>query len=134
MDSHDGPVKSFHQVAVYKTHGTDYPEGWIDDEDGVTTEVIRTHHDRDSNYVHAGWSLSTTSSLSPWIYLRSIGQKQANLGVTWITKRTTIKKRTINIPPEELRPCPEFEVDIQNALNQPSNAERFQAVNKTFIR
>ncbi|KAG8701178.1 hypothetical protein FRC09_005515 [Ceratobasidium sp. 395] len=134
MDSHDGPVKSLRQVALYETDDADYPKGWIDDEHGVNTEVIRTDCDRESNYVHAGWSLSAISNLSPWVLLRSLGQKQASQGVSWVTKRTTIKKRTISISPEELRPCPEFEADIRNALNRLSNVERFQAVHKAFIR
>ncbi|KAG9101284.1 Zymogen granule membrane protein 16 [Ceratobasidium sp. UAMH 11750] len=134
VDSNAGPIPSVRPVAVFDTIKLDYPEIWVKQEDSFSTEVIRTNSDRNSNYVHAGWSLSAVSTLSPWMESRISNRNQASSEGSWLTKRMVLKRRMISIPSEELRPSPEFEADIRGALSKHSNAERFQGVYKALNR
>ncbi|KAG9101282.1 hypothetical protein FS749_008254 [Ceratobasidium sp. UAMH 11750] len=134
VDRNAGPIQSPCQVAVYDTTGSDYPESWVEEENSLDTEVIRTDCDRDSNYVHAGWSLPAIRTQSPWILSRISNQNQARLEGSWVTKRILLRKRAISIPFEELRPALEFEADIRAALSKDGKVERFQEVYKVFNR
>ncbi|KAG8793424.1 hypothetical protein FRC12_002799 [Ceratobasidium sp. 428] len=134
MDGHEGPIKTIRKAAIYETDGSNFREGWVEDERSLTAEVVRTSSDRDSNYVHAGWSLSAIANPSPWISLRASDQKLNSPAGPWITKRRILKRFIINIPPEELRPSPEFEGDIQSALSEQNTAQKLQAVCKAFKR
>ncbi|KAG8777031.1 hypothetical protein FRC12_000572 [Ceratobasidium sp. 428] len=134
MDGHEGPIKTICQAAIYEADDANYPESWVKDERSLTAEVVRTGCDRDSNYVHAGWSLSAIANPSPWISLRTPDQKLNSSAGPWITKRRILKRFIINIPPEELRPSPEFEGDIQSALSEQNTAQKLQAVCKAFKR
>ncbi|KAG9080863.1 hypothetical protein FRC06_006059, partial [Ceratobasidium sp. 370] len=134
LDDNAGPVISTRQVAVCTIDGQHYSGSWVREENRLSTEVIRTSCDRDANYVHEGWSLSTlsTSALSPWSLSRIANRNQTTQEGSWITKRMIIKCLAVNIPLREVKPVPEFEAEVLEALNKSSKVEQFQAVYEAF--
>lgn len=93
----------------------------------VTTEIITSTSERESNYVHHGWS-STTIYPTPWTSSRIANTNQPNRDGIWTTKRTIAHKLELTISIEELQPVQEFEDEVRAALSLSTTFEKFQAV------
>lgn len=100
----------------------------------IDTEVITTQSERETNYVHKGWSLSAISTASPWIFSRIANNNQANPSVASVTKRVTVSRLRVDMMLGDLVPVPKFELEVRSALEKQSKAEKFQALYQVFER
>ncbi|KAG8697927.1 hypothetical protein FRC08_006236 [Ceratobasidium sp. 394] len=66
VDDLSGPTRPTRQVATCKITGQYYSPDWVQEENNIDTEIIHTDCERNSSYVHQGWSLSAISKISPW--------------------------------------------------------------------
>ncbi|KAG9106147.1 hypothetical protein FRC07_008940 [Ceratobasidium sp. 392] len=134
VDESTGPLRSSSQVATPWIPGQTYSASWVREENGVDTEVIWTDRERHTNYVREGWSQSTLSALAqfPWVSSRVSEVNETAKEGSWVTKKTTVKRLTVNIPIRALKPVPEFEAEIQEALGKDSKEEQFQSVYDTL--
>ncbi|KDN33539.1 hypothetical protein RSAG8_13371, partial [Rhizoctonia solani AG-8 WAC10335] len=130
MDNADGPQVLANQVASY----VDGAGPFIEEKDDILTETIDTHHKRESNYVHQGWSAGAAATLSPWTQSRIDATNRYDAGGTWITRRTLSLRLRAQVLLEDLAPAPEFEAAIEEALMRSSRFEKFQAVYRALDR
>ncbi|CAE6399555.1 hypothetical protein ACGC1H_005969 [Rhizoctonia solani] len=130
MDNMDGPQLLANQVASY----IDGAAPFIEEKNDIFTEIITTHHKRESNYVHQGWSAGAVATLSPWTQSRIDATNRHNAEGTWITRRTLALRLRVQVLLEDLSPVPEFEAAIEEALTRSSRFERFQAVYRALSR
>ncbi|ELU45111.1 hypothetical protein AG1IA_00855 [Rhizoctonia solani AG-1 IA] len=95
-------------------------------------ENIATTTERDTNYVHQGWSIDATSTISPWALSRTITQNGPNNSGAWITRRTVIKRLSVQVSLTDLVSTSEFQDEIEVALSQPTVFQQFRGVYRTF--
>ncbi|KAG8688911.1 hypothetical protein FRC09_012676, partial [Ceratobasidium sp. 395] len=121
---------------VAKCKGTElqYTPAWISDVYDSIEEVIHTRTDRDSNYVHHGWSLDAATTLPPWNVSRVERGCQVIGCGSWTTKRATARRLAVTIPLNDVVPADEFEAEIAASLDQTTDFERFQKLNETLDR
>lgn len=100
----------------------------------VKTELTSAQHERETNYVHEGWSLLATSTLSPWAQSRIANNNQANRSVPSVTKRFLARRAQVDIALDDISPAPEFESDVRAALEKETRSEKFQALYRVFER
>lgn len=131
VDGDEGPKRSTPRIARHK-YDSRYPPTLIQETNNIMTEVISTRIDRDTNFVHLGWSLSATSTGSPWISSRIASNNQVLQTSDWVTKRTIVQRIAIDIDPQDLEPTPEFETDVRIALGKSNRFECFQALDQVF--
>ncbi|KAG9078841.1 hypothetical protein FS749_009098 [Ceratobasidium sp. UAMH 11750] len=132
MDDHSGPTRPTQQVATYKITGQYYSPAWMQEENSIDTDIIHTDCERDSNYVHQGWSLSAISKVSPWTLSRMHQNGRLKREGSWTTQRKAILRLSVNIPATDLQPSPGFEADVRAALAQATKAEKCQALYKAL--
>ncbi|EUC60502.1 jacalin domain protein [Rhizoctonia solani AG-3 Rhs1AP] len=130
VNNMDGPQVLANQVAYYINGAAPF----IEETNDTLTEIITTHHKRESNYIHQGWSAGAVATLSPWTQSRIDATNRYNAGGTWITRRTLALRLRIQVLLEDISPAPEFEVAIEEALTRSSRFERFQAVYRALSR
>ncbi|KAB5592846.1 hypothetical protein CTheo_3706 [Ceratobasidium theobromae] len=100
----------------------------VQDMNNTLTEVIATKNERESNYVHQGWSLAAASTISPWTSARIANNNQPNPDGEWVTRRTIVQRLSLCVSLQELEPDPAFEAEIEAALEKENTFEQFQAV------
>ncbi|CAE6475097.1 unnamed protein product [Rhizoctonia solani] len=125
-----GPRVSAHQVASYANGATPF----IEELDGLSTEIIVTSTKRNANYAHRGWSVGATATISPWTSSRIAARNQFNAEGTWYTRLTKTKKLKVEALLEDLSPVPEFEAAIEDALRRTTTFEKFQAIYRALGR
>ncbi|CAE6537009.1 unnamed protein product [Rhizoctonia solani] len=124
MDDICGPRVSARQVALYVDGAT----AFVQDTNELSTETIVTSTKRETNYVHRGWSMGAIATVSPWTLSRIAARNHPNAEGTWYTKLTKAKRLKVEVMLEDLVPVPEFKAAIENALEQPTTYEKFQAI------
>ncbi|KEP46058.1 jacalin-like lectin domain protein [Rhizoctonia solani 123E] len=124
MDDICGPRVSARQVALYVDGAT----AFVQDTNELSTETIVTSTKRETNYVHHGWSMGAIATVSPWTLSRIAARNHPNAEGTWYTKLTKAKRLKVEVMLEDLVPVPEFKAAIENALEQPTTYEKFQAI------
>jgi hypothetical protein len=134
VDSNDGPNISTGPVARHRVDGQFCSSKWIREKSDIISEIITTRNSRDTNYVHQGWSLPATTTATPWMSSRIAGNNQIPSNGWVLTKRTTVQRLTLDIPLEDLVPVPEFEIDIQAALEKPTDLGKYQSLERVFQR
>ncbi|KAG9126180.1 hypothetical protein FRC07_004558 [Ceratobasidium sp. 392] len=129
-DESTGPLRSSSQIATSRTAGPAYSASWVREENAIDTEIIRTNRRRDANYIREGWSQSTLSTLAqlPWVSSRVPDINETAEEGSWATKKTIVKGLAVNIPIRAIKPVPEFEAEIQEALEKDTKEEQFRAV------
>lgn len=100
----------------------------VQDMNNTLIEVIATKNERESNYVHQGWSLAAASTISPWTSARIANNNQPNPDGEWVTRRTIVQRLSLRVSLQELEPDPAFEAEIEAALEKENTFEQFQAV------
>jgi hypothetical protein len=88
----------------------------------ITTEVLRTWSERETNYVHQGWSLSRIASHNQISHNNALS----------VTKRVIAQLLRVDIQLQQLKPNPEFEANIRAALGKPNNFEKFHGLYRVF--
>ncbi|KAG8701827.1 hypothetical protein FRC11_011873, partial [Ceratobasidium sp. 423] len=129
VDNMDGPQVVAHQVASHVDGAAPFIE-----KNDIFTEIITTHHKRESNYIHQGWSVGAAATISPWTLSRRDATNRYNAGGTWTTRRMLAPRLRAQVLLEDLIPVPEFEAAIEQALTRPSRFEKFQAVYRALGR
>ncbi|KAG8733071.1 hypothetical protein FRC11_008906 [Ceratobasidium sp. 423] len=71
VDNNDGPQSTTRRVARYV--GDDLP--FVQEMSDFLTETVTTKTERETNYVHHGWSIDAASTISPWISSRIAAKK-----------------------------------------------------------
>ncbi|CAE6433845.1 unnamed protein product [Rhizoctonia solani] len=130
MDNMDGPQVLANQVAYY----IDGAAPFIEETNDALTEIITTHHKRESNYVHQGWSAGAVVTLSPWTQSRIDATNRYNAGGTWTTRRNLALRLRVQALAEDLSPAPGFEAAVEEALTHSSIFEKFQGVYRALSR
>ncbi|EUC60503.1 jacalin-like lectin domain protein [Rhizoctonia solani AG-3 Rhs1AP] len=132
IDNAHGPQVAIQQVASCVDRATPLIEEMSD----ISTEIIVTSTERETNYVHCGWSIGAVRTVSPWISSRITANSQLDPDAegTWYTRMTRSKRFKIQTLLEDLAPVPEFEAAIEEALRQPTIYEKFQAVYRALAR
>lgn len=128
IDDSSGPRRSAFQVAQRKSTGPIHTR----ETNEIDTEVIKTQSERETNYVHKGWSLPAILAKSPWALSRIANANHVSQDVPSITKRVTTRRLRVEVPLEDLKPSPEFEADITAALKKSNNFEKFYALHQAF--
>jgi hypothetical protein len=124
VDDMDEPQATARQVASYVEGGG----AVIQEINSANTELITTHNQRAANYVHHGWSVGAVETISPWTSSRIDAKNRHNEKGEWITRRTLAQRLRVQVLLEDLSPVPEFEAAVKDALQRPSNYEKFRAV------
>ncbi|KAG8792659.1 hypothetical protein FRC12_005301 [Ceratobasidium sp. 428] len=132
VDAINGPRTSGRAVARFKNEGQNYPSTWIREHNDVITDIIETSNERDTNYIHDGWSLIATHTIPVWTALRIVKNNQAAGESHCVTKQTIFHRLLLDMPLNDLVPCSEFEEDVRKALNKPANLAKFQALDRVF--
>ncbi|CAE6455356.1 unnamed protein product, partial [Rhizoctonia solani] len=132
IDNVHGPQVAIQQVASCVDRATPLIEEMSD----ISTEIIVTSTERETNYVHCGWSIGAVRTVSPWTSSRIAANNQLEPDAegTWYTRMTRSKRFKIQTLLEDLAPVPEFEAAIEEALRQPTIYEKFQAVYRALAR
>ncbi|KAG8777534.1 Zymogen granule protein 16 B [Ceratobasidium sp. 428] len=128
------PRRTSKRVAKCNDTGLQYSTTWISDVYDSMEEVIHTRTDRDSNYVHHGWSLDAATTLPPWSVSRVERGCQVIRRGSWTTKRATARRLAVKIPLDDIIPAEEFEAEIAASLDQTTDFERFQKLNEALDR
>lgn len=131
LDGHSGPRRSNRPVARQKADVSQAGFS-IQEKNDMNTEVITSANERDANFAHQGWSLSATSTSTPWIVSRIAKRNRTPGKEPWITKRMIVQRLAFTLALQDLEVAPEFEEDIRAALDKPSKLEKFQALNEVF--
>ncbi|KAG8713595.1 hypothetical protein FRC08_013061 [Ceratobasidium sp. 394] len=134
VDAHSGSRMSSNPIARCKAERLRHLPNWFREVEDTITEIIQTQTDRDSNYVHHGWSTATTTTLVPWIASRIARGQVPTLPGAWTTIHITVKRLAIQITLEDITPVPEFEAEMQAALGESTDFHRFEKVNEAFNR
>ncbi|CAE6457038.1 hypothetical protein ACGC1H_003201 [Rhizoctonia solani] len=124
VDNNDGP-----QVLTYpaaKFIGRGFP--FVKEISEFFNETITTKTERETNYIHHGWSNIAASTTNPWILSRIAANNQPNAEETWLTKRTLVQRFRVRVSPKDLAPVPEFKAEIEAALKKSTVFHRFEAV------
>ncbi|KAJ1305820.1 hypothetical protein OPQ81_010547 [Rhizoctonia solani] len=124
VDNIDGPESLTRRVALH-INGT---SPLIEETKNIFTEVITTHNQRESGYVHHGWSVGAATTVSPWTASRIHATNRNSRDGAWVTRRTLAQRIRVKVLLEDLAPIPEFEAAIEEALGRPTRFEKFQAV------
>ncbi|CAE6469712.1 unnamed protein product [Rhizoctonia solani] len=124
VDNNDGPQHLTRRVATFVGDNPPHTQEISD----FLTETITTKTERETNYIHYGWSVSAASITNPWISSRIAANNQHNAEGTWLTRRTQVQRFRVRVSAKDLAPDPEFKSDIEAALRQPTTFERFEAV------
>ncbi|CAE6335811.1 unnamed protein product [Rhizoctonia solani] len=124
VDDNDGPQSVTRQVARFV--GASSP--LVQEMNDFFTETISTTTERDTNYVHRGWSIGAASTISPWTSFRIGANNQPNAGGTWLTRRTLVKRFSVQVSLTDLAPVVEFKNEIEAALRKPTLFQKFEAV------
>ncbi|CAE6473792.1 unnamed protein product [Rhizoctonia solani] len=132
VDGVDEPRISAYKVASY----VDGALPFIEDSDtsNLVTNTIISTNKRELNYFHRGWSLGATRTISPWTSSRIAANDQPNPEGMWFTRITKTKRVKLEVQLEDLIPAPEFEASIEEALEHPTTAEKFQGVYRVLSR
>ncbi|KAH7333832.1 hypothetical protein B0J17DRAFT_674281 [Rhizoctonia solani] len=123
VDSNDGPQSLSRRAA--KTVGNNPP--FIQEMNEYLTETISTQTERETNYIHHGWSIDATSTTNPWISSRITSRNQRNGDGVWLTRRTLVQQFCLRVSMEDLVAAPDFEAEIKAAVQKPSVFQRFEA-------
>ncbi|KDN36069.1 hypothetical protein RSAG8_11091, partial [Rhizoctonia solani AG-8 WAC10335] len=124
VDSNDGPQNLTRRVAEFVG---DAPP-LVQEINDFVTESITTKTERETNYIHSGWSIAAASTISPWISSRIAANNQPDAEGTWITRRTLVQRFRVRVSPEDLVPIQEFKAEMETALNRPTIFQQFEAV------
>jgi hypothetical protein len=98
----------------------------------IVTDVITTRNERQTNYVHQGWSLTAINAMSPWTLSRIARLNQTNHVETFVSKRVINQRLQVEATLADLIPVPEFEDDVSAALNKTTRFEKFKELYKVF--
>ncbi|CAE6532005.1 unnamed protein product [Rhizoctonia solani] len=74
VDNNDGPQSTTRRVARYV--GDELP--FVQEMNDFLTETVTTKTERETNYVHHGWSIDAASTISPWISSRIAARNRRN--------------------------------------------------------
>ncbi|CAE6426585.1 unnamed protein product [Rhizoctonia solani] len=124
VDDTDGPRNLTRQVAKFVG---DQPP-FVQEMMNFLTETIKTSTERDTNYIHHGWSIDAVSTISPWTASRIASNNHPNADGTWLTRRTLVQRFAVQHSLGDLAPVPEFKAEIEAALEKPSIFQKFEAV------
>ncbi|QRV96479.1 Jacalin-like lectin domain protein [Ceratobasidium sp. AG-Ba] len=133
INDSSGPIRSKQQVAMFKGGGY-YSATWIREVNNLKLETINTQSERDSNYVHLGWSLSAVATQTPWISARIARENQTTEKGRWTTRRATLQRLRVEIAQDDLMPKPGFEQEIKAALMLSTMTEKIVAVHEALNR
>lgn len=100
----------------------------------IDTEVITTKDERQTNYVHQGWSLSALSAASSWTLSRIARNNQENRTAASLTKRVIIQRLQIEFSLDDISPVPGFEEEVRTALGKDGRPEKFHALYQALER
>ncbi|KAJ1304016.1 hypothetical protein OPQ81_008424 [Rhizoctonia solani] len=128
VNNNDGPQSLTRQVA--KHVGAEPP--FVREIRDFLTETITTTTERETNYIHCGWSIDAASTTSPWISSRIAANNQSNPKGTWLTRRTLVQRLCVRVSLEDLAPTPGFEAEIEAALKKTTTFQQFEAVYRVF--
>ncbi|CAE6447924.1 unnamed protein product [Rhizoctonia solani] len=123
VGSNDGPQNLSRRVAKFV--GNEPP--FIQEMNEYLTETISTQTERETNYIHHGWSVNAASTTSPWISSHIATKNQRNADGLWLTRRTLVQRFRLILSPEDLVAVPDFEAGIEAALQKPSVFQQFEA-------
>ncbi|QRW11198.1 hypothetical protein RhiLY_10197 [Ceratobasidium sp. AG-Ba] len=132
IDGNDGPKRSTLQAAQYKMPEQHHSSAWIKEQDDLISETIETQKSRNLNYVHYGWSIEASSTLTLEAECRIAQDHEANHSGQWTTKRTIVRRLLLDISPEELLCSPNFEKDVREAVGKPSLVDKYKALDRVF--
>ncbi|KAG8761505.1 hypothetical protein FRC11_013767 [Ceratobasidium sp. 423] len=124
VNDKDGPRSLTRRVAKFV--GDEPP--FVQEVINFLTETITTNTERETNYIHHGWSIDAASTISPWISSRIAANNQPNADGTWLTRRTLVQRLAVQSSLEDLAPVPEFKAEIEAALRRPTIFQKFEAV------
>ncbi|CAE6450391.1 unnamed protein product [Rhizoctonia solani] len=124
VDNNDGPQMLTHPVATFIGGGPPF----VQEISEFFNETIATKTERDTNYIHHGWSNVAASTTNPWISSRIAANNQPNIEGSWLTKRTLVQRFRVRLSPKDLAPVPEFKAEIEAALKKTTVFHRFEAV------
>ncbi|KDN36065.1 hypothetical protein RSAG8_11087, partial [Rhizoctonia solani AG-8 WAC10335] len=128
VDSNDAPQTLMRQVATFVEDGTPI----VQEINDFVTETITTKTQRQTNYIHHGWSIAAASATSPWISSRIAANNQHNSEGTWVTRRALVQRLRVRVAPRDLVPAAEFTAEMEAALKQSTIFKRFEAVYQVF--
>ncbi|QRV82452.1 Jacalin-like lectin domain protein [Ceratobasidium sp. AG-Ba] len=109
-----------------------HSSAWIKEQDDLISETIETQKSRNLNYVHYGWSIEASSTLTLEAECRIAQDHEANHSGQWTTKRTIVRRLLLDISPEELLCSPNFEKDVREAVGKPSLVDKYKALDRVF--
>ncbi|KAG8753705.1 hypothetical protein FRC11_007176, partial [Ceratobasidium sp. 423] len=84
--------------------------------------------ERETNYIHHGWSLGAVSTISPWISSRIAVNNQPNAEGTWLTRRALVLRFRVRVSLADLVPAEGFKAEIEAALEKRTVFTKFEAV------
>ncbi|CAE7157632.1 unnamed protein product [Rhizoctonia solani] len=129
IDDIRGPKISPHQIATCVEGKNPSIE-----EENLSTEIIATTSLRQANCAHHGWSIDAITTVCPWAASRVAARNQHNPEGTWYTRLIKTKGLKIEVFLEDLTPVPLFEAAVEEALNQPTLFDKFQAIYRVLDR
>ncbi|KAG8726787.1 hypothetical protein FRC11_014495, partial [Ceratobasidium sp. 423] len=124
VDDIDSPQSLTRQVAKFV--GDEPP--LVQEMTNFLTETIKTNTERETNYIHHGWSVDAASTISPWTSSRIAANNQPNADGAWLTRRTLVQRLVVQLSLDDLAPVPEFKSEIEAALGEPTIFQKFEAV------
>ncbi|CAE6474180.1 unnamed protein product [Rhizoctonia solani] len=116
VDVMDEPQISADQAASH-TRGA---MSFVEEANSLSTETTVTNTERETNYVHRGWSIGAIRKISPWTSSRIAVNNQPGAEGTWYTSIMRNRRLKIKVLLKDLVPTPEFEAAIEEALRQPT--------------
>ncbi|CAE6473783.1 unnamed protein product [Rhizoctonia solani] len=124
VDNNDGPQTLTRRVA--KFIGVESP--LVQEITDFFTETISAKTERETNYIHHGWSNIAASTINPWILSRIAANNQPDAQGSWLTRRTLVQRFRVRVSPKDLVAVPEFRAEIEAALKKSTVFHQFEAV------
>ncbi|CAE6476224.1 unnamed protein product [Rhizoctonia solani] len=95
----------------------------------ISTEEYYPADELDARNTHAGWPTLGALPGRPWDIMNQ--DTKASTAGNWVSRRMVVHRYTVSLRPEDLEPSRAFVKEVEDALEQPSFAERMQALRRT---
>jgi hypothetical protein len=124
VDNNEAPQSLRRQVARFVGLN---PQLVQETNDVIIHNTITTT-ERNTNYIHQGWSADAASTICPWASSRIAANNQSNAAGTWLTRCTLVKRFSVQVSLTDLAAVSEFRGEIEAALRRPTVFQQFEAV------
>ncbi|CAE6498662.1 unnamed protein product [Rhizoctonia solani] len=95
----------------------------------ISTEEYYPADELEARNIHAGWPTLSALPGRPWDIMNH--DTKASTTGNWVSRRMVIHRYTVSLRSEDLEPSKVFVKEVEDALEQPSFAERMQALRRT---